>query len=172
MLLIKYITKEIFKENIKEETGMSEVVITTMCMIKDVHNNKVLVQDRVKNWKGISFPGGHVEHGESIMYAVVREVKEETGLDVWDLKPCGIIHWFNDQTGERYLVFNFKTESWSGELLTETEEGKVFWIDIDELLKLNFAKGFYERLPMFLENKYIEGFATWNDKGDSKMKFI
>lgn len=151
---------------------MPDVEITTMCMIRDLQNNKVVVQDRAKNWKGISFPGGHVEEGESIIAAAIREVKEETCLNVSNLQPCGIIHWFNDQTGERYFVFNFKTDVWSGDLISETEEGKVFWVDIDDLPKLNLARGFGERLPMFLENKYIEGFGTWNSTSNSKMKFL
>ncbi len=151
---------------------MPNVELTAMCMIRDRESNKVLVQDRVKSWKGINFPGGHVEDGESIIAAAIREVKEETGLDVSNLKPCGIIHWYNEQTGERYLVFNFKTDTWSGELLTETEEGKVFWVEIDELAELNLAEGFGERLPMFLEDKYIEGFATWNDRRSSEMRFL
>lgn len=151
---------------------MAKVELTTMCMIMDKENNKVLVQDRVKSWKGINFPGGHVEGKESIMDAAIREVKEETGLDVWDLRPCGIIHWYNDRTEERYLVFNFKTETWAGTLLSETDEGKVFWIDIDELPGLNLAEGFGERLPMFLEDKYSEGFARWNEEENGMMKFV
>lgn len=151
---------------------MAKVELTTMCMIMDKENNKVLVQDRVKSWKGINFPGGHVEGKESIMDAVIREVKEETGLDVWDLRPCGIIHWYNDRTEERYLVFNFKTETWEGALLSETDEGKVFWVDIDELPGLNLAEGFGERLPMFLEDKYSEGFARWNEEENGMMKFV
>jgi 8-oxo-dGTP diphosphatase len=57
-----------------------------MVMIQNKHTGKVLVQDRVKSWKGLSFPGGHVENGESFYDCAVREVKEETGLEVRDLK--------------------------------------------------------------------------------------
>ncbi|MGE5654555.1 MAG: 8-oxo-dGTP diphosphatase [Bacillota bacterium] len=141
---------------------MPSVELTTMCMVMDRTTNRVLVQDRAKSWRGISFPGGHVEDGESIVGATIREIKEETGLEVSDLEFCGLVNWYNDRTKERYLVFNYRTECWSGELLTATEEGKVFWTDIGTLPSLPLASGFAERLPMFLEGGVLEGFAVWN----------
>ena len=61
---------------------MNETVeFTNLCMVRD--SDRVLVMDRKKeDWPGITFPGGHVEAGESFTEAVIREVKEETGLRI------------------------------------------------------------------------------------------
>lgn len=61
---------------------MPKVELTSMVMIQDKTTGKVLVQERVKSWKGLSFPGGHVNQGESIVDSAIREIKEETGLDI------------------------------------------------------------------------------------------
>ena len=54
-------------------------IFTNMCMI--YNKDYILVQDRQNpDWPGITFPGGHVEHGESFVESVKREVFEETGL--------------------------------------------------------------------------------------------
>jgi 8-oxo-dGTP diphosphatase len=151
---------------------VAKIELTNMCMVYDKTNNRVVVQDRVKSWKGISFPGGHVEDGESIVESTIREIKEETGLTISNLESCGIIYWYNDETGDRYFVFNYRTEEFSGDLLEKTDEGNVFWVDKDDLSKLNLSDGFEEILPMFLEKKYSEGFGVWNENSISKLKLI
>jgi 8-oxo-dGTP diphosphatase len=151
---------------------MANVEMTNMCMIYDKLNNKVLVLDRIKSWKGISFPGGHIEDGESIVEATIREVKEETGLTISNLEPCGVINWYNNETGDKYFVFHFKTEVFSGELIETTEEGKVFWVEKEQLINLNLSHGLKDRLPMFFDNKYSEGFGIWNERNTNKMRFF
>lgn len=148
---------------------MAKVELTNMCMIYDEKNNKVLVQERIKSWKGITFPGGHVEDGEGIVESTIREIKEETGLTISNLESCGVVYWYNDEIGDKYFVFNFKTETFEGELLEKTDEGKVYWVDKNSLLDLNLADGFKERLPMFLEGKYSEGFGVCNSKNNGKL---
>ena len=137
---------------------------TTMVMIQDKTNGKVLAQDRVKNWKGLSFPGGHTEDGESFYDCAVREVKEETGLDVYNLNSCGFIHWLNKKTFERFMVFLYKTTEYSGELIPECDEGRNFWITVDEMRNTPSENQMPKNyLPMFLEDKYSEAFGPWKD---------
>ncbi len=58
------------------------VTITNMCMV--YKGSKVLVQEKIDDdYAGITFPGGHVEKGESFTDAVIREVYEETGLKIY-----------------------------------------------------------------------------------------
>ena len=77
-----------------------------MCKIIDNKNNKILVQQRVKSWKGIAFPGGKINNGESIVKSTIREVKEETGLDIFNLKLCGIKNWYDIEKNERFFISN------------------------------------------------------------------
>ncbi|GLX70519.1 8-oxo-dGTP diphosphatase [Paenibacillus glycanilyticus] len=151
---------------------MSKVTLTNMCMVYNKETNEVLVQERVKSWKGIAFPGGHVEDGESLIDSAIREIREETGLIVSNLEPCGIIHWYNDETGEKYFVFNYRTEVYSGELVEQTDEGSVFWVNKSELPSLQLSDGMRERLPMFLDKKYSEGYGVWNKAQESQMKWL
>ena len=122
--------------------------LTTMCMISD--GTKILVQDRNRqDWPGISFPGGHVEHGESFVAAVKREVKEETGLEIENPVLCGIKQWPNE-SGARYIVLFFKANNFRGELRS-SEEGRVFWIERDELTQYRLATDFLDMVRI-MEN--------------------
>jgi 8-oxo-dGTP diphosphatase len=140
-------------------------------MIYEETTDRVLVQNRIKSWKGITFPGGKVEDGESIVDSTIREIKEETGLTVTDLELCGIIYWYNEDTGDKYMVFSYRTCRYSGQLLETTDEGDLLWVHKSELPSLDLASGFRERLPMFFDKAYSEGFGVWNEKGDRKVKW-
>lgn len=141
---------------------MAKLELTNMVMVKDLETGKVLVQERVKSWCGIAFPGGHVEDGESIYDSAVREIKEETGLVIRNLTPRGFMYWFNNQTGDRYFTYFFITTEYQGEMISETEEGKVFWVDYNELPKMHLSPNMANYLPI-IEGKYSEGFSSWNN---------
>lgn len=139
------------------------IEFTNMVMVQNPDTKEVLVQERVKYWCGISFPGGHLENNESFYDSAIREVKEETGLDIKNLTPCGLVHWFNNETEDRYFVHLYKTSDYSGELLESTDEGRVFWTDIESLYSMHLAPNFKEYLQVFLDDNLSEAFCSWND---------
>ncbi|WP_102398748.1 8-oxo-dGTP diphosphatase [Haloimpatiens massiliensis] len=135
--------------------------LTNMCMIEDSKNEKVLVQNRKKgSWTGIAFPGGHIEKGESIVESVIREVKEETNLDIDNIKLCGIKDWYEKDNNKRYIVLLFKTQTFSGELLENGEEGDVYWVDKKSVYSLDLADGFDKMLDVMLSETLNEYFVS------------
>lgn len=128
------------------------VELTTLCLIH--RGNQYLLQDRVKkDWKGYTLPGGHVEPGESIVDATIREMKEETGLTIRNPKLCGVKQ-FPIENG-RYLVFLFETEEFDGEVVS-SEEGAMHWVNAEELDSVNTVSDLKELLQVMLDENLSE----------------
>ncbi len=115
--------------------------LTIMCMVyKD--DGSFLVENRVKkDWPGLTFPGGHVEDDEYITDAVVREMKEETGLTVSNLEPRGYIEWNNFGDDVRHLAMLFKTKSFEGQVKS-SKEGEIFFIKEADIEKYPLSNDF------------------------------
>lgn len=142
------------------------VTITNMCMVYD--GNRVLVQDKVDcEWGGITFPGGHVERGESFTDAVIREVREETGLTIASPRLCGIKDW-TEEDGSRYMVLFYKTDKFAGDLCS-SEEGKVFWVELEQLKTMALSLDFEDMLKVFLDGDLSEFFYY---QEDGKWKYV
>ena len=139
-----------------------QAVFTNMCMIYD-NNGNILVQDRKNlNWPGITFPGGHIEHGESFVESVIREVLEETGLIIENPILCGVKQ-FQDINDARYVVMLFKTNSFYGQLKA-SDEGEVFWVKRSDLMNYRLADEFEKMLQIF-EKDDLSEFYYYNTEG-------
>ena len=135
-------------------SAAEKVILTNMCMIYDGNGN-VVVQDRKNpNWPGIVFPGGHVDYGEAFTDSVIREVYEETGLVISQVKMCGIKSWMRDD-GSRYVVILYKTNCFKGELKS-SDEGEVWWTPINDLSNMNLPRSMHNMLRVFMEDDVVE----------------
>lgn len=140
------------------------VELTVLCLL---HKDEAyLLQDRIKkDWQGYTLPGGHIEPEESIVDAVVREMKEETGLTVLNPRLCGVKQF--PMEGGRYLVFLFEATEYEGELIS-SEEGTMHWVPVENLKNVNLVKDFMDLVQVMLEENLSE-FQYVIDEGKWKV---
>ena len=138
------------------------VELTVLCLIED--GDRILLQNRIKeDWQGYTLPGGHVEQGESFVDAVIREMKEETGLDIISPRLVGVKQ-FPIENG-RYIVLLFKATQWFGNV-TSSEEGIMKWVEYSCLSRLKTVSDLAEHLrvmntPELTELQYLVESDKW-----------
>ena len=109
-----------------------------------LYRNKKKQDINKGKWIGI---GGHLEQGESKEQALVREIKEETGLDVLHYIYRGELLFVNNDFEE--VMYLYLVDEVSGNLI-ECDEGELAWIKEDDLMSLNMWEGDYKFLPLLI----------------------
>ncbi|OXZ28643.1 DNA mismatch repair protein MutT [Finegoldia magna] len=134
-------------------------------MIKINRGNDVLVLDKVKKygWEGLTFPGGHVEKIESITESVIREAKEETNLDIENIKYVGMISWYDMGNNDRIIGFLYETNDFSGELIKENIEGTLEFIDYEELKNMDGHSDSMGEIFAIYDGEYSEIVLYYED---------
>lgn len=124
---------------------ISKVILSNMCMVYEGDN--ILVVNRCKSdWPGLTFPGGHVEENEKLEASVIREMKEETNLDIYDPILCGTMEW-DWGNNIRYIAFLYKTNRYQGKIISSSE-GEVFWINKNEIDQYPLSTDFKDILEI------------------------
>ena len=150
---------------------MENVKLMNMCKIVNPATKQILVQERIKSWQGIAFPGGKVEAGESVVASVKREIYEETGLKLNTVKICGIKDWYDKKEKVRQLIILFISSDYSGKLISETKEGKVYWVYEEELLNKKLANDFDKLLEVFNREDFNEMVYEDNESLDEALRW-
>jgi len=135
----------------------------TVCLIQN--GEQVLLLDRQHDhFRGFIPPGGKVEFPERFTEAAIREVREETGLEVWNLMYKGIYEYVNPAKRDRYIIFNYLTKEFQGELKADGTEGKPVWVSINEVDTLPMQKSIRRRFPLFFEEGTFEIHVEWDEE--------
>ena len=115
---------------------------TTLCYIEN--NGRYLMLHRIKKeddvnkgkWIGV---GGKLENGESPVECIQREIKEETALEITDLKYRGKVSFISDIYEDEIMhLFTAKAQN---ENFSSCTEGELKWIDKADILSLNLWEG-------------------------------
>ncbi|MCT2537313.1 8-oxo-dGTP diphosphatase [Aquibacillus koreensis] len=113
----------------------------TNCILK--HNNSILMLKKPRRgW--YAMPGGKMELGESIKESVVREFKEETGLQLINPDLKGVFTFIiqeDDAVKQEWMMFTFLCEHYEGKLVDFCNEGELEWVPISEIQQKPMAEG-------------------------------
>ena len=118
------------------------MILSTLCYIeKDgeylmLHRTKKKNDINIDKWIGI---GGKFEEKESPEECILREVKEETGLELLEYKLRCIVT-YSSTNWETEYMYVFTSNNFIGDL-TECNEGDLAWVDKNEVLNLNIWEG-------------------------------
>ena len=136
---------------------MMKIKETVLAYIEKDNSYLMLLRNKKKHdinankWIGV---GGHLEKEETPEDALIREIKEETGLDVISYSKKGLIHFNYDDISE--LMHLYVVNSFKGELI-ECDEGTLKWIKKCDLFSLELWEGDKIFLKNLLNNEpYFE----------------
>lgn len=135
-------------------TPNSVVPAAVGCITDD--EGRILLEHRVDNdlW---ALPGGTHDFGESIVETVVREVREETGLDVEVTRLVGLytdpkhVIAYTDGEVRQQFTLSFACRVVGGTLERDSESQELRWVAPEDLEKLSIHPSMRKRIDHFLE---------------------
>ena len=91
-------------------------------------------------WRGkYVLPGGHIELGEKMQDALKREIKEETGLDIFDIEFICFTEFIFDKAfwkKRHFIFFDFAAKTKTTKVKLNSEGQEYIWVPIQKALKL------------------------------------
>jgi len=95
---------------------------------------------KTHKWRNrYTIPGGHIELGERIEDALRREVREETGLDIYDIQFIGIQECIFDEAfweKKHFIFIDYMCKTESTEVRLNSEGQDYIWVSLDKVFNL------------------------------------
>ena len=84
------------------------------------------------------FPGGRINENENPKEGLIREVKEETGLDIRIINPIDVVSWGKEEDHRYAVFFKCKLRSKKQDVKLSHEHQSYNWLSLDQLDKIDF----------------------------------
>jgi 8-oxo-dGTP diphosphatase len=156
--------------------------LATLCYVRS--NGKTLMLHRIKKrndmhagkWNGL---GGKLDPGETPEECVIREVREESGLELIAPALRGVLTFPAFSQDEDWYAFVFVADRFTGELI-DSAEGVLAWVDDDKLAQLNLwegdriflpwldGPGFFSAKFVYQEGRLVDHHAVFHGVKDAE----
>ena len=149
----------------KSETKYKDPIPTTDIILrKSAHSEQILIERRgrfpFENMYAL--PGGHVDYGETVEEAALRELKEECGVKARLISILGVYSDpKRDPRGQRITTV-FIGDYTVGNVEAKDDAKSAKWIDLDELLKLKKGIAFDHYQILSDYRKWFDGSKSGN----------
>ena len=127
-----------------------------------IQDDKILLSKRKNTgWEDGNYTmiSGHLDGGESVVDAMIREAKEEVGITIYekDLKVVGIMH---RKANYEYVDFFLTVKSWGGKIINTEPHlcEELKWFELDNLPD-NFIASERQELENFQRKIYFSEFG-------------
>ncbi|MBU7592766.1 NUDIX hydrolase [Metabacillus halosaccharovorans] len=142
---------------------MKRVDVTYVLLFDEQEKNVLMVKNKGDNFSYYTLPGGAVEPEETLEEAAIREVKEETGLDVEVNGVFTVSEAFFEERGHHAIFFTFRGKIIGGEINISMPEEieEITWMDAqeaEEYIHITNSKGLIKRkfsVPYLLRKRVI-----------------
>lgn len=139
--------------------------LATLCYVRK--DGKTLMVHRIKKendmhkgkWNGL---GGKLEPGETPEECALREIREESGLEVCSLTFKGLLTFPGFANDEDWYAFVFVADDFTGEI-AESQEGVLQWIEDGALMGLNLWEGDRIFLPWLERSGFFSAKFVYRD---------
>lgn len=115
-----------------------------------IHRNARPKDHHIGKYMGL---GGKMEANEDIVTCMKREIFEEAGIECTEMVLRGTVNWTGfGKSGEDWLGFVFRIDSFAGVPFKSNVEGKLEWIPLDQIYSLPMWEGDNYFLPLVFDS--------------------
>lgn len=147
----------------------------TLCYVRNGSQTLMMYREskdhaHVGKWNGL---GGKMERGETPEESVIRELKEESGLEIRPTLRGRVIFPAFEVQPEDWHVYIFTADDFSGEL-SQSSEGRLEWVNDKDLLKLSLWEGDKYIFEWIRSEAFFSGKLVYNSDGvliETKVNF-
>ncbi len=127
-----------------------------------VHRSARAHDDQLGKYNGL---GGKMNRDEDIATCMIREIREESGLEVTAMSLRGTINWTNfGPKGEDWLGYIFLITGFTGKPFANSPEGPLSWVALDAIHTLPMWEGDRHFLPLVFDEdpRPFHGFMPYD----------